>query len=242
MSVEVLAKSDDNLQARDELRRRGIDHVTSRLARLLHNVPLVGGVDVGHVSKSWDVLRTVQFIEQYVPQGDAILDVGAFASEVLCSLCKLGFSDLTGIDLNPSLPRMPFNDTIKYVTGDFASTPFGDHSFGAVTAISVIEHGFCPNRIFREVSRILKPGGYFVGSTDYWPEKIDTTGITAFGMDWTIFSEAELRNVIEAAGDYGLLPVGPLNFGASEKTVNWLQREYTFAWFALRKVGSGAPA
>jgi len=38
---------------------------------------------------------------------------------------------------------------------------------------------------------------------------------------------------------YGLVPVGPLNFEASERIVSWLERDYTFAWFAFRKDESG---
>jgi len=236
MSLEVLAKSVDNLRARAEIRRRGLDFVTPRLARLLRKAHLIRGVNVGLLQKSWDVLRTLQFVEQHVGKAAPILDLGTYSSEILLGLYKMGFSDLTGIDLDPRVMRMPYKQAIKYVTGDFAHTEFPNETFTGITAISVLEHGFSGPKVFREVSRILKPGGYFIGSTDYWPEKVDTSGVTVYGLDWTVFSKDELGNLIEEARNYGLVPVGELNFEALEPTVSWLKRDYTFAWFAFRKV------
>jgi ubiquinone/menaquinone biosynthesis C-methylase UbiE len=148
----------------------------------------------------------------------------------------MGYSNLTGIDLNSRLTQMPNHQNIKYVTGDFTRTAFSDETFGAITAISVLEHGFCGGTAFREISRILKTGGYFLGSTDYWPEKIDTSGVIVYGLDWKIFSKDEILLLIEEAGKHGLVPVGQLNFEASEPTVRWFKRRYTFAWFAFQKV------
>jgi SAM-dependent methyltransferase len=236
VSLEVLAKSVDNIRARAEIRRRGLDFITPWFAQVLLRTHIFRGVNIGLLEKSWDVLKALQFIEQHVSKTTPILDLGAYASEVICSLHKMGFSDLTGIDLNPSLVRMPYKQNIKYVTGDFTHTAFPSETFGAVTAISVLEHGFSAPKVFREISRILKTGGYLIGSTDYWPEKIDTSGVLMHGLDWTIFSKNELLNLIEEAGKYGLVPVGQLNLEASEAAIRWLERDYTFAWFALQKV------
>jgi len=72
---------------------------------------------------------------------------------------------------------------------------FKSNYFSAITAISVIEHGFESDRLLAEVSRLLKVGGYFIVSVDYWKDKISTDGLTAFGMDWMIFSREDLRCV-----------------------------------------------
>ena len=237
MSLEVLANSADNMRARAELRGRGLDFVTPWLAKALHRARIIKGVNVGHLKKSWDVLRTLQFLEEHVSKTEPLLDLGAYGSEVLCSLHKMGFCDLSGIDLSPALTRMPYGQDIKYVTGDFTSTAFPSESFGAITAISVLEHGFCAPKVFREASRILKTGGYLIGSTDYWPEKIDTSGVVVYGLDWTIFSKNELLDFIEEAGKHGLVPVGQLNFEAGETTVRWFKRDFTFAWFVFQKTG-----
>ena len=235
MSLDVLANSVENMRARTEIRRRNLDFVTPWFARILHKMRVTDGVSVGDFRKSWDVLRTIQFLEQHVSKTTPVLDVGAYASELLCSLHKLGFSDLTGIDLNPNLTSMPYREKVKYVIGDFTDTGFPDGTFGAITAISVIEHGFCGPKLFREAARLLRKGGYLVGSTDYWPRKIHTQDITPFALDWTIFSREEVAKLIREARVHGLVPVGKLNFEASEAVVRWSRRNYTFAWFAFQK-------
>lgn len=238
MSIEVLASVSENEFARTEMRRRGLDFTPPRLTRLLRRAHLVGGLNVGLRQKSWDVLRSLEFIDKRVDKSAPVLDLGAYTSEILLGLRKLGFSDLTGIDLNPQVMQMPFNESIKYVTGDLRQTSFPAETFGAITAISVLEHGFSAARAFGEVSRILKTGGYFIGSTDYWPEKVDTSGIVLYGTDWTIFSRNEILSFVEEAGKYRLVPVGPIHTDAGEPIISWLKRRYTFAWFAFEKVGT----
>ena len=129
------------------------------------------GVTVGDVIKSWDVLKTANFLRDRLPPETPVLDIGAYASEILSVLHRMKYSNLTGVDLNPRIKEMPFADHIRYEVADFMATPFPDGSFGAITAISVIEHGFQSERLLREISRLLRPGGYFIASFDYWPEK-----------------------------------------------------------------------
>ncbi len=240
MSVEVLATQKQITLARAEIRRRRISCVVPKLIRVLYKTRMLKGVSVGDIKKSWDILKTIEFVEANLSKNCPLLDIGAYASEILCNLHKLGFSELTGIDLNPRVTLMPYSGSVKYLVRDLMQTGFPSESFQAVTAISVLEHGFCAPKVFAEVSRILKPGGYFVGSVDYWPKKIDTTGIIVFGVDWRIFSEDELRELIQQASHFGLAPVDALKCEASERVTNWSGKQFTFAWFALRKVaGNG---
>jgi SAM-dependent methyltransferase len=191
--------------------------------------------NIGDELKSWDVLRTANFAIDNLNPADAVLDIGAFASEVLIVLHRAGFSNLTGADLNPLLRSMPYSDKIRYEVTDFLKTPFGAGSFSMVTAISVIEHGYQPDRLLGEMSRLLKPNGFFVASFDYWPEKIATDGIQMFGMDWRIFSEQDVHDLIGKAAAHGLTPYGAVDLKAKERPISCLDRHYTFAWIALRK-------
>ena len=87
----------------------------------------------------------------------------------------------------------------------------------------------------KEMSRLLKPGGYFIASFDYWPEKINTTGTQFFGMDWKIFSRNEVEGFISEAAAYGLMPVGDLAYSAKDKPIKCAGKQYTFGWLVFVK-------
>ena len=233
--TSVLKFRSEIRSARDEMRRSGISCLTPWIRRWLNTIGFFGGVTLGDIVKSWDVLKTASFLRDHLYGETPVLDVGAYASEILSVLHRMKYSNLTGVDLNPRIKEMPFADHIRYEVADFMVTPFPDGSFGAITAISVIEHGFDPPRLLSEISRLLRPGGYFLASFDYWPEKVDTTGIDIFGMKWKIFSKEEVLAFIEEARAYGLSPCGEIDLEAGEKVIHWGGKDYTFAWLALRK-------
>ncbi len=239
MTVQVLQSKSGIDLARQELRRLGLSHTSLPVVQLLRRIGrklgLPTGVNVGDTIKSWDVLTTTRFIQQNVSPDTPILDIGAYASEILCALHRLHYSVLTGVDLNPALTQMPYAEAIRYEVSDFMHTPFPDGAFGAITAISVIEHGFQSQPLLKEMARLLKLGGYFIASFDYWPEKVDTTGIDIFGMDWRIFSKAEVLGFLEEARGHSLLPYSPVCLDAHTSIMKYAGRNYTFAWMALQK-------
>jgi SAM-dependent methyltransferase len=235
MTLEVLQSEQQIREGRRILRRRGISFVSSPwIIWLSRHFPLPG-IRVGDDVKSWDVLKTAEFIEQRVARDAPVLDIGAYASEIPPVLCRMGYQRVSGLDLNSDLPKMPLADRIDYRIGNFLRAPYPDGSFAAVTAISVIEHGFDGERLSAEIGRLLRAGGFFIASFDYWPEKIATSGQDIFGMSWTIFSRAEIENFIASAARKGLLPFGPMNFAASGKPISCFNRGYTFAWMVLHK-------
>lgn len=240
MTVRVLQSKSEIYAARRALRRQGLSCVSRwqspTLQRIANKLGLTQYVQVGDVVKSWDILNTTRFIQQNVPLEISLLDIGAYASEILCVLHRLNYSALTGIDLNPHIKFMPYAKAIRYEIGNFMHAPFPDASFGAITAISVIEHGFQVQKLLAEVSRLLRPGGYLIASFDYWPEKIDTTGIEIFGMDWNIFSSEDVRVFLDQANAYALKPVGEVTLQATVPTMEWAGKHYTFAWLAVQKI------
>lgn len=223
-------------RARAELRRRNLSCLSPFWQKYLGQLGCPVGPLIGDHVKSWDVLKTADFLEHQFSHASRILDIGAYASEVLYILRKLGFSDLTGVDLNPDLKKMPHRDSIQYVISNFTQTPFADASFDVITAISVIEHGFQSKALLGEISRLLKPGGQFIASFDYWPNKISTDGITMFNLPWTIFSREEVENFVKEAQDYGLIgPKEMANSLGDERPIECANRRYTFAWISMRK-------
>lgn len=233
--VEVLRSRTDIELARRELNRRKLSFTSPWWKRFARKAGAWNGIEVGDQVKSWDVLKTVHFIEMNVPISASILDLGAFASELPCILHRLNYSNVVGVDLNPDIRNMPYANSVRYEVADFMHTPFTNESFDVITAISVIEHGYNAQALLREVSRLLRPGGYFVASFDYWPEKIKSDGILIFGMDWRIFSEQEVRSFIQEAREYGLMLLGNLDLESTERAISCAGRDYTFAWLVLHK-------
>ena len=235
MTVSVLRTYGQILDARQNLVSHGLAWQTTYLNRLLRKIGLLRTQEIGDALKSWDVLQTADFAVKHVRRNEPVLDIGAFASEIPIILHRLGFSDVSGVDLNPGVRRMPYADKIKYSVSDFLETPFASDSFTLITAISVIEHGFRPEKLFREIARLLKPAGYFVASFDFWPDKISTEGIQMFGMDWKIFSKGEVEELLRTARSYGLSPHGAIDLDVDQKPIKFFDRSYTFAWLALQK-------
>jgi SAM-dependent methyltransferase len=235
MTMTVLQNKEQIGKARAELERRGLSCLESKGRRFARRLLLDPTPAIGDEVKSWDVLATLEFIESHVAKPAGILDIGAYASEILPALHRLGYTKLAGVDLNPRLRASPQADVIQYEISNFMHTPFDAGSFEAITAISVIEHGFQSTNLLRELSRLLRPGGYFIASFDYWPQKIDTRGQKFFELDWLIFSQQDIEAFVTEARGHGLSPPGPMSFDAADKPIQCAGQHYTFGWLVLQK-------
>jgi len=235
MSFDVLKKQLQINNARKLLIERKISSLKNPFYIFFKKIGLLKGVLLGDFVKSWDVLNTFLFIERKLNKDDPILDIGCYASEVIVALHKGGFKNLIGADLNPDLNKMPFNNQIRYVNVNFMRTDFPDNSFKAVTAISVIEHGFNAHALLKEMSRIVMPGGYFISSFDYWPHKIDTKDTKFFDMDWIIFSKEDVEIFVSLAATYNFFPVGEMIYTSETPIIHCADKEYTFGWLTLEK-------
>lgn len=239
MSINVLRRRTDVDAALSRLRARGIQPrryagglawSVSHVIRTGHRPSRPGEI------KAWDLELTLDRIRDSVAPDGCVVDLGAFNSAVLPALDRLGYRDLHGVDLDPAVVYGPHANRIRYHVGDFHSMPFlPDGSCDAVTAISTIEHGWRGIDLLREVARVLRVGGLFVASTDYWPEKIETSGVRAFGLDWMIFSAGEIRELLEHARSVGLVPVGDIQLDADERVIAWKDRHYTFVHMVLQR-------
>jgi SAM-dependent methyltransferase len=227
-------------EAEAVLRKRGIAPpqqagLGTRLRRLARQAGAAANL-VPDPIKSWDVLQTIQTIEAEVGKDEPVLDMGAVGCAILPSLHRLGYRRLHGIDLNPQVRHMEFNGAVDYSVQDMTATRFESGSMAAITSISVIEHGVHGDDLFREVARLLRPGGLFLFSTDYWPHKIDTSEAVLFGLPWRIHSAEEIKALVASAEPYGLAPAGELGGvldDAEERPVHFEGRDYTFLFGAL---------
>jgi len=99
-----------------------------------------------------------RMFREQIPAGAKILEVGSGPSNV-CSeeLGKVG--SVTGIDVDDDVRNNSFLQEAHVYDG--VKMPFADESFDACVSNFVLEHVEHPVEHFREVARVLRPGGVY---------------------------------------------------------------------------------
>ncbi len=234
--MQILNDYSEVIESRKVLRKEKISFIDNFLNKILRKLKIINNVSIGEINKSWDILIFKNFIVKNLKKDDSILDIGCYGSEILMCLNKLGFKNLSGLDLNDGIFNMPHQKLINYSVSDFMNTNFDNNSFNAITSVSVIEHGLDSKKLFKETSRILKVGGYILMSFDYWPNKIDTSNIKLFNMEWNIFSKEEVKSLIKEASDQNLEPINNISFDAYTKAISHIGFDYTFGLIIFKKI------
>jgi SAM-dependent methyltransferase len=237
--MEVLQNYKQVVDARKKLIEKNISFIDStfviRLKNILRKLGFKKQISIGDVNKSWDILIFIQFIENNISKNDPILDIGCYCSEFVVALDALGYKKLSAVDLNPGIAYMPAQNRINYEVSDFMNYKPKVKNFRAISAISVLEHGFDQKRFLESMSKILMTNGYLFISFDYWDKKIDTSKTKLFDMEWTIFSRREVRKIIEEAKAFNLFQVNEPSFECDEKAITHVGYKYTFGQIIFKK-------
>ena len=108
--------------------------------------------------------RVFRVAQRHLPTGNEsrVLDLGAGQGAFSQRLCEAGY-DVAACDMFPELFRCP---GVECRQADVEKPlPYDDESLDAVVSLEVLEHLESQLGLFRDVARILKPGGVFLFST-----------------------------------------------------------------------------
>ena len=188
------------------------------------------------ITKNWDTLAAVREVLQRTSKEARVLDAGAeMYSRFLPWLYLYGYRNLCGNNLAFQTTRR--RGPIVYEPGDVTAMRFAANSFDAIVCLSVVEHGVNLDSYFKEMSRVLEPGGLLVTSTDYFETPTDTRGQHAYGVPVHVFDKTEILAAVATAQRHGLKLTGPLDLSSRDRVVRWDQvgLDYTFAVFSMIK-------
>lgn len=189
--------------------------------------------------KNWDSYLAIHHAKRLLEKDDPVLDAGACHDEVypsafLPSLKKLGFTDLTGCNLDEPEDGL-VSDGIRYEFCDIERMRYSGGHFAFMACLSVIEHGVDYRKYFVEAARILRPGGYLFTSFDYWDVPVDTKGQYAFGSPIKVFTAQDVMQMAIFAKECGLDLMKRPVLDCKESPVEWMGMRYTFLNLLMKK-------
>jgi SAM-dependent methyltransferase len=113
--------------------------------------------------RNWDDDLFRKTILTNVNKDSVMLDLGAGAGIVPQMRFRGVVRKVCGIDLDPRVVENPMLDEGR--VADAGKIPYENDRFDVVFCDNVLEHLDDPLQVFREVARVLKPGGIFLFKT-----------------------------------------------------------------------------
>jgi len=104
-------------------------------------------------------------LEQRLPAGARVLDSGSGPGSWILQEQRSADGTRIGLLVGQDVYCPDVTHLDGFVLARCEALPFAAHSFDLVLAYNVIEHLPDPERAFREVARVLAPGGVFVFKT-----------------------------------------------------------------------------
>lgn len=161
-----------------------------------------------------DRFNTWPLISEYLPLAETRLEIGPGLRP------RLPVSGTHFVDISPPvIEKLTASGGIAQ-RADITDLPFGDGTFELVSAFDVIEHAEDDRRIFSEVGRVLKEGGFFIFSVPLhaglWTKFDEFVGhVRRYDPADLLALLAAHDLVLERSAAYGMQPSNPrlLDFG-----------------------------
>jgi ubiquinone/menaquinone biosynthesis C-methylase UbiE len=163
------------------------------------------GRDQGMEERHWHTAKHA-LARMPVEPGNTILDLGCgsgYAGRVLREMKEAGH--VYGLDGSPEMvhnARSYTDDSnVGYVSGDFDALPFADDSIDHVWSMEAFYYAADPTTTLSEIVRVLRPGGTFFCSVNYYEENVHSHDWQEFiSVEMTRWSQAKYREAFREAG------------------------------------------
>src|SRR3954451_2809076 len=168
--------------------------------------------------------------DDYIPRiaAGSVIDLGCGTGDSVVQFRNVN-PDVrwVGVDIerSPEVALRRRTDA-EFVTFDGVRLPFEDGSFDAVYCKQVLEHVREPGPLLAEVSRVLRPGGVFAGSTSQLEpyHSYSTWNYTPYGLS-LLLSEAALSVIEIRPGIDALALIVHRGLGMRSFTRRWWRVE-----------------
>jgi len=115
-----------------------------------------------------NIRTNLEFLEQtdLLKEGDKILEIGCGIGSVVFRLSERGY-DVIGTDISTEAINYGLNKygDIKLEVHAAETLPFEEESFDVVLSFDLFEHIAATDKHLSQVSRVLRPGGYYLFQT-----------------------------------------------------------------------------
>ena len=182
-----------------------------------------------------------------IQPGDRVLDLGSGSGiDLFIAANKVGPSGLvTGIDMTEEqleksriLAADAGFSNVTFMKGYIEDLPFGDDEFDVVISNGVINLSPSKAKVFREIYRVLKPGGKMAVS-DIVTELMMPENITCNPTLWAAciggaMQQDEFFDLMEAAGLGKFQVIHNVNYGFISKSAQGASKAYGVKSFTMR--------
>lgn len=135
--------------------------------------------------------------------GNDVLEVGP-GPGLTTDVLRRRYEKMTCLEIDSklaeSLRRRLGQSNVTVLHGDGAEMPFEDGSFTGAVSFTMLHHmasASLQDQLFREVFRVLKPGGVFAGTDSLWSRRM---GLFHVADIMNLVDPAELPSRLQAAG------------------------------------------
>jgi 2-polyprenyl-3-methyl-5-hydroxy-6-metoxy-1,4-benzoquinol methylase len=165
----------------------GRAYLGSRYRRSVAGLPQVAARIVGPLLRLQpEIYLHLALLLRHLPPpepGQTLLDIGCGEGLALKVLSSVGWA-VQGQDMDEQAVHAARTRGLRVHHGSLESCAFPSASFDAVTMSHVIEHVHDPEALFREIERILKPGGTLISVTpNVFSENHELFGRAWFHLD-----------------------------------------------------------